>query len=168
MSAGPDPRVLSTMENAPWLPPGGRAEVIRTRVVPTPMCLVRLLVRDGSRVFCVSRAHSGKLDLPTRQVQEQDPDGHTTILGLVRDIVGPSIAPRFVGAVRNTVGDTAVFINQTTTTLRPSVEKYEWPIPVAHFGVWTVDAPPKIAGTWLPASDHELRQRHWYPLLADS
>lgn len=143
---------LHAFDVVQWLPAGSHAHAVTADFVPEPMCLVRVLVRHTDRVFCVPRAGTGKLDLPTRRVAPGDPDGADALSSLTADTFSDHPAPRFLGAVRNTVSSPA--------------DDYEWPVPVAYFGVWTVDARPSVPGIWLNEEDPELRDRHWYPLLA--
>lgn len=143
--------VIHVTANAPWLPPGGRAEVIRCAAPPRPLCVARLLLRRADLVFCTPRADGGRLDLPMRIVPDEDPDGTGTIRALAEEIVGADAGIRFLGAVRNVVG-------------RP-VSGYAWPAPLAHFGVWESAAAPRGDGSWIDVAD--LRDRHWHPLAAD-
>lgn len=140
--------VVHVTPDAPWLPSGGRAEVVRCSVAPQPMSIVRLLLRRGDEVFCVPRPETGKLDLPMRIAATHDADGSITIRALAEEVVG-SGAVDFLGAVRNVVDAPA--------------DDYAWPAPLAHFGVWTTTDAPLIAGTWVDVA--ALRARHWHPLL---
>lgn len=117
------------------------------------MCLVRLLLRHDDHVFCVPRDDAGKLDLPTRPVAPGDPDGAGTVTDLVTAVTGLEREARFLGAIRNVVG--------------AGGDDYPWPQPLAHFGVWTVDAEPRIPGHWLRLDEQEspLQARHWFPLV---
>jgi hypothetical protein len=147
------PEVIATTRNAPWLPPGGVADVVLGGPVLRPMGLVRLLLTDRDRVFCISRDGSGKPDLPTARVGRDDLDGTVAIAALARRTVGDPSFLRYVGAVRNAVV--------------PGVPGYEWPTPIAAFGVWKADADPVVAGGWLRGgAGSVLAERHWYPLLA--
>ncbi|WP_170176913.1 hypothetical protein [Myceligenerans xiligouense] len=70
--------VLSCQSDAPWLPPGGRADVVVHEPhdpAPGPVGLVRLLVTDpGDRVFCTPRTGDRPgWDLPTAPVPDGDP-----------------------------------------------------------------------------------------------
>jgi hypothetical protein len=123
-----DETLVHVTHDAPWLPPGGRAEVIRLTTPPWPMAVVRLLLRDSDRVFCAPRQGTGRLDLPMLEAASDD-------------------------VVRNVVEAPA--------------DGYDWPAPVAHFGVWASDATPTTDGTWVRLDDdeHRLRDRHWYPLV---
>jgi len=148
----PEVLVRSTPD-APWLPPGGRADVVRSSVAPAPAGLVRLLVRDGDGVFCMRR-DDGRLDLPTRAVPADDPDGSATAARLAREVLGPGGPPVPVGFVRNVV---------------PAPhEGYPWPVPLAHFTVWSAPGSPRVVGEWVTVcgDGSVLRDRHWRPLLA--
>ena len=128
--------------DAPWLPPGGRAEVVFDPggPLPTPTALVRLLIRRDDALFCIRRTGSGKLDLPTASVQEGG-DGQSAVLTLAHDVLGCAAPVMLVGYVRNIVdaagGD------------------YAWPTPRAHFCVWKADGLPVIQGSWLSVVDPE-------------
>ena len=146
------PQVIQSTVDAPWLPPGGVADVVLGGPVLRPTGLVRLLLTDGDRVFCTRRDRSGKLDLPTARVGPGDPDGGIALAELARHVVGETGSLRYVGAVRNTV-----------TVPTP---EYEWPTPVAAFAVWTTDSVPVVPGEWLAGSAGSvLAERHWYPLF---
>lgn len=151
-SAPPARRVLAATQDAPWLPPGGLAEVVADAggPAPSPTGLVRLLVHRDGHAFCVPRADSGKADLPTRPVPELG-DGRAAAESLARDVLGTAAGLRLVGYVRNVVAAGA--------------EDYPWPTPLAHFAVWAADGEPRVPGTWLPLVGPELRDRHWWPLL---
>lgn len=145
--------VVSSTPDAPWLPIGSTAETLLGGSVPRPMGLVRLLVQVDGRLFCTRRDGSGKLDLPTAYVGTDDPDGSVAIAALMRRVTGGGQVPRYLGAVRNTVP-------------RPS-PGYDWPTPVAYFGVWTTDADPVVPGEWLHSGPPSvLAERHWFPLLS--
>ncbi len=137
-----DEAIIHLTVNAPWLPDGGRAEVIRCATAPRPMCVVRLLLRRDDEVFCVPRSATGRLDLPMLVVEPGDLDGSSAIRLLADRIVGPGSEARFVGAVRNVVDSSA--------------HGYDWPTPRAHFGVWVSDDVPVSDGTWV-----SLRGRAW-------
>lgn len=143
-----DETLVHVTTDAPWLPPGGRAEVVRLASAPRPMSMVRLLLRRSDEVFCIRRAETGTLDLPTRRTDADDPDGSTAIRALAAELVGPRAPLAFVGAVRNVVD---------------LPDDYPWPTPLAHFGVWASTGAPITDGTWVALSD--LRERHWHPLL---
>lgn len=142
---------MRVVPDAPWLPAGGRAEVVRSSSAPVPAALVRLLVRRGSELFC-TRRDDGRLDLPTRRVPPGDPDGRLTATALAQVVLGAAAEPGPVGFVRNVVpsGDSG----------------YPWPVPLAHFTVWATAGRPVVDGVWLDAADDVLRGRHWWPLVA--
>lgn len=151
VNADHDEAIISTTLNAPWLPPGGRAEVIRLAAAPRPMCIVRLLLRRGDAVFCVPRPETGALDLPMRRVGADDPAGLATIAALAEEITGSERRLTFAGAVRNSV--------------ESSQGDYPWPTPHAYFGVWTSVSDPSVDGAWIALGEEsQLRDRHWYAL----
>lgn len=151
--AASDETIIRVTPNAPWLPPGGLAEVIRCTAPHQPMAIVRLLLRRGHLVFCTPRPETGKLDLPMALTEAGDATGTAAIRALANHIVGPTAETHFLGAVRNTVD-------------APGPD-YAWPVPVAHFGVWTSAGEPLVDGSWIPTGDRgsQLSSRHWYPLL---
>lgn len=146
--------VLSTPD-APWLPLGSRAEVVRSSVAPSPTRLVRLLLRRGDEVFCVPREQTGALDLPTRVVGPSDPDGRVTAAQLALDVLGQDVRLEPVGFVRNVVAEDA--------------PDYGWPVPVAHFVVWEATGVSEVDGEWVAArgAGSLLAERHWFPLLSE-
>ncbi len=146
--------VVRTAPDAPWLPPGSRAEVVRSSVAPSPACLVRLLLRRGDEVFCVPREQTAALDLPTRVVGPSDPDGRVTAARLALDVLARDARLMPVGFVRNVVAQ--------------DTPDYGWPVPVAHFVVWEATGVPVVDGEWVEASGAGslLVERHWFPLLA--
>ncbi|MFB2555590.1 NUDIX hydrolase [Herbiconiux liangxiaofengii] len=147
-----DETVIHVTPDAAWLPPGGRAEVIRRSTPPTPLCVVRLLLRQADRVFCIPRADTGRLDLPLRSVEPDDPGGMLGITSLAEQLTGDGSHLVFVGAVRNVVASPQ--------------DGYPWPTPHAHFGVWTSENPPIVEGTWVGITGGSpLRDRHWFPLV---
>ncbi len=149
---------LCSWPGAPWLPPGGRADVVlldENEPVPDPTALVRLLIRDDARrVFCVPRT-GGRAgwDLPTRTVGDEE--AGEALDGLVRTVLGRPHETTPLGFVRNTV---------------PTGTAYAWPAPVAHFAVHRVlgSARPRVDGTWFDAAAarEHLGERHWWPLVA--
>lgn len=150
--------VLSCLPNAPWLPPGGRADVVihgSDDPAPSPLGLVRLLIADSDgRVFCKART-GNRLgwDLPTAPVPDGGPQ--IAVEELTTAVFGQVVATELVGYVRNTV---------------PAGTRYDWPAPVAHFALYRAldHAMPVLDGTWLDddtAAEH-LGERHWWPLIA--
>ncbi|NYI40265.1 hypothetical protein [Demequina lutea] len=146
--------VIAQLEHPPWLPPGSSAQIRRGGAAPRPMCLVRLLLRKDDLIFTLPRDDTGKLDLPTRRTEVHDLDGTEAITLLQQEVTGVVGNARFVGSVRNLV--------ETPT------DDYEWPTPIAHFGVWEAGVQPMVPGHWLNPEEAEspLRDRHWYPLLS--
>lgn len=151
-------RVIRSVPDAPWLPPGSRADVIASRheAVPANTVVVRLALVRGEDLLVVARPDGG-LDLPSRPLGHA---GAADAVGELREsILGASgtAAPRLLGYVRNTV-----------PTADP---EYRWPTPQACFAVFVergvLENP--TAGRWLdPDGAREaLSGRHWWPLLAD-
>jgi hypothetical protein len=154
-------RVLASTQDAPWLPPGGRADVVLAGVgedPPVPTCVVRLLVvRDGA-VLVVTRPDRGGLDLPTRRVGDESPDD--ALRALASETPAVAAEPALLGYVRNVVEKPA--------------DGYPWPVPEAHFAVWVSDLEAgrgRRAQTarWLDRQEAEehLGERHWWPLAVD-
>ncbi|GAB3916862.1 hypothetical protein GCM10011575_33260 [Microlunatus endophyticus] len=145
--------IVDVVSDAPWLPAGGRAETVRSRIAPIPAGLVRLLVLDGKRIYCQPRSDSGKIDLPTGSVSVDDPDGSRAAAALAQRVFGEPVHVTPIGFVRNIVPTGA--------------DDYLWPTPVAHFTVWTAAGEPCIPGTWIDTSlaDNPLESRHWWPLI---
>lgn len=142
--------LLRSTPDAPWLPPGGHADVVRSSVAPAPAGLVRLLVRRDDAVWCTAR-EDGRVDLPTRAVPAGDPDGGLTAGRLALDVLGPGAVPTPLGFVRNVVA-------------APDAT-YPWPTPLAHFTVWTAQGTPSGPGTWVGLGSTTLTDRHWWPLV---
>jgi Protein of unknown function (DUF4031) len=151
-------RVVRSTPDAPWLPPGSRADVITSSQdgPPAATVVVRLAVLGGDGVAVLERLDGGGLDLPAAPVGEHRVDELLDLLG--RLVLGPGPQPprRLVGYVRNTV---------------PTPDDdYPWPVPRACFAVYAVrhQGGPLLAGSWLAASRAEdrLGKRHWWPLLA--
>lgn len=151
-------RVVRSTPDAPWLPPGGRADVVASRQAepPVPTVVVRVAVRARGRLLVVERPGHG-LDLPFRPVGEQS--AGAALAELLGSVVGlPSPPARLLGYVRNTVA-------------RPS-PGYPWPTPRACFTVFAMDMGPeagqRLPGVWL--TDEEavgaLAERHWWPLMS--
>ncbi|WP_324844051.1 NUDIX hydrolase [Cellulomonas sp.] len=147
----PARRIVTATPDAPWLPPGGLAEVVADPGghAPAPTGLVRLLVRRHGRALCVPRSGSGKVDLPTRPVPDLG-DGRGAAEDLAGEVLGTADGLRLVGYVRNVVA--------------PGAEDYPWPTPVAHFAVWEAEGDPQVPGSWVPLDGPVLRDRHWWPL----
>jgi hypothetical protein len=146
-----DETVVLSTRDAAWLPVGGTADVVLSSKPPAPTLLVRLLLRRGNQVFCVPRAESGKLDLPTLPVPRTDPDGRATAAALADRFTG-SFEVRPLGFVRNRVPT--------------HVEDYPWPTPLAHFAVWASDADPVTDGDWVSVTvPSVLSERHWFALV---
>ena len=150
-------RALVSHADAPWLPKGGRADVVLADEVaelPAPTCLVRLLATRGGRVLTVPRADGGGLDIPTRRVEASTPAD--CLRTLVMDVLGSVQPTRLVGYVRNVVPE--------------APDDYPWPSPCAHFAVWHCRLPEDVepAGVWLDAASAgtEMGARHWWPLAA--
>lgn len=148
--------MLASRPDAPWLPPGGRAEVVLAGAgqgSPDPVCLARLLVTRDGQVLTLPRADGQGLDLPTRAVGEESLTD--CLEGLTLGALGVLRPTTLLGYVRNVV---------------PSPETgYPWPVPHAHFVVWHCVLPPadRVEGTWLDLGDAEgeLGKRHWWPLV---
>lgn len=150
-------RVLLSVWDAPWLPLGGRADVIasRQRQAPAGTVLVRLALRRGADLLVVDRPDSG-VDLPGVRVGGDDPAA--AVARLHRELVrpGPGLSPpELLGYVRNTVTE--------------PTQDYPWPAPKACFAVYTADLADRhtTVGTWLDAARarRRLHERHWWPLF---
>ena len=150
-------RVVRAVPDAPWLPPGSRADVIASRQdeAPANTVVVRLTLLRGPDLLAVERADGG-WDLPSRPVAGDPP---SEVVGeLARGLTGGSgrITPTLIGYVRNTV---------------PSpTPDYPWPAPKACFAVYTdtvASAEGVPTGRWLAPAEAraELSLRHWWPLL---
>lgn len=146
-------RLLRSVPDAPWLPPGGRADIVLSRggACPEPASLVRLLVEHDQAVFCVARDGSGKTDLPTTTVAPHE-TGPRAAARLAADVLGPSAELTVRGYVRNTV---------------LAGRDYPWPTPCAHFVVFDARASAaRVRGTWVPlGAPGDLVERHWWPLV---
>lgn len=174
-------RVLVSVADAPWLPPGGRADVIASRQdeAPANTVVVRIALLRGDRVWVVARpGHGGDpagdgdragggegagLDLPTRVVRDRSaPDAIAALVaGLVEGMVPDAAAvPTLRGYVRNVVPASAAGTG------------YPWPVPRACFAVWSLPlAPgqvPRGEGSWVAHDEasRTLGERHWWPLFA--
>lgn len=153
-------RVLASTQDAPWLPPGGRADVVLAsggEDPPEPTCLVRLLVVHDGGVLVSPRRDGGGLDIPTRRVGGESPDA--ALRTLAAETPAFAVESALLGYVRNVVATPA--------------DGYPWPVPEAHFAVWVSDLEAgrgRRAHTarWLDRHEAEehLGERHWWPLAA--
>lgn len=88
------------------------------------------------------------------RIDADDPTGDLGATRLAHHVIGDGAGLRFVGAVRNVVDSPG--------------DDYSWPVPLAHFGIWTSDRAPSITGEWVSlVHDSSLRDRHWFPLAAE-
>ena len=150
-------RVLQSTADAPWLPPGGRADVITSRQDnPPPNTVVVRLAVTGARGLLVERRADGDLDLPSRPVA---PGTAQQALGaLVASALGSvgPVQPTLIGYVRNVV--------------REPDDGYPWPTPFACFAVHALpfEGGRPVAGEWIALEDSApaLGHRHWWPLVA--
>ncbi|WP_157606228.1 MULTISPECIES: DUF4031 domain-containing protein [unclassified Phycicoccus] len=150
-------RVVRAVPDAPWLPPGSRADVIASRQddAPANTVVVRLVLLRGPDLLVVERPDGGA-DLPSRRVG--DGSVPEAVGELVRELLGSpaALAPHLVGYVRNTV---------------PTPDDgYPWPTPKACFAVFAdriLESDDASVGTWRGWSDAtaELSGRHWWPLV---
>lgn len=156
-STGPAGRLLLSYPDAPWLPDGGRAEVVLAKPgagPPEPVCLVRLLATHERKILVVPRADGRGLDLPFMRVDGRPVDA--CVRSLTVDTFGAAEPARLLGFVRNVVHD--------------APDTYPWPTPYAHFVVWhchrAMDTTEQ--GVWLDEAEAEcaLATRHWWPLAA--
>jgi len=151
-------RVLQSTPDAPWLPLGGRADVITSRQdSPPPNTVVVRLAVTGPRGLLVHRRPDGDPDLPSRPVGPQTPEA--ALGGLVASVVGEAgrVSPSLIGYVRNVV--------------RQPDDLYPWPTPFACFAVHALPSRgsgPHVTGEWiaLPDSTAQLSGRHWWPVVA--
>ncbi len=152
-------RVVHSTQDAPWLPVGGRADVIASRQddAPSATVVVRLAIMRGPDLLVVEREGVGP-DLPMAAV---GPDGPAATLAVLRSELFGRVhlpMPSLLGYVRNTV------------TLADA--DYPWPVPKACFAIFLdhlLPADDADHGTWLDlaAAAPVLSDRHWWPLLAD-
>jgi hypothetical protein len=160
-------RVIRSITDAAWLPPGGRVDVIASRqdTAPSTTVLVRLAVlRDGE--LLARRRDGGGWDLPSQEVGTHG--AMAALTDLERGVLGVGDRaeverPSLLGYVRNTVPHGA--------------DGYPWPIPQASFAVFLARTPTRelLAADgspdcrWLPlrSAAGTLSARHWWPLLAD-
>jgi hypothetical protein len=151
-------RVVATVPDAGWLPPGSRADVIASRQddAPANTVVVRLALWRRDELLVLERLDGGGPDLPSAPVAGLDP---REALDRLHQVVLGAPAPqttRLLGYVRNTVPQVS--------------DDYPWPVPKACFAVWTdqlVASAHPLAGSWLSADRlrDELGERHWWPLL---
>lgn len=156
-------RLIGTTLEAPWLPPGGSAEVWAGDdcALPQPAIIVRLLVtrRQASgqnMFFCVPGAKG--LDLPTRFLAIDHERAHPAagLMPLLHDVLGSvDVATRCVGYVRNVVPE-------------PD-DAYPHPAPWAHVPVFLAEDGmiPVVDGDWITVEGGRdvLRARHWWPIV---
>lgn len=155
-------RLVSETVGAPWLPPGGTAEVWAGADCAgyKPAVIVRLLLTRpspaGEQFFTTVSAKGD--DLPTLFLgpghnRRSVPDG---LAELINQVTGHTEArTRCVGYVRNVVPTRS--------------SEYPHPTPHAHVPVFTLDPcpAPVVDGSWHTARDvnRELRARHWWPIV---
>ena len=159
-----EPRLLQTLSDAPWLPPGSAAEAWASAGPgpADPVVIIRLLLArrapDGRReFFCVGTDRG--LDLPTRRLGATgapEPPAYG-LARLLTDVVGGPVRTRCVGWIRNVVPD-------------PD-EDYALPAPYACVTVYapTETVAPVRRGTWVSGVDAapELLARHWWPVVRE-
>lgn len=148
-------RVVLSTPDAPWLPPGGRADVIASRQdnAPPRTVVVRAVLRDERGLHVVERADGRGLDLPTRPVTDGEHPSDA-VRALAHDLGVRSERASLLGYVRNVV--------------REPDAGYPWPVPTACFALFVLPASGLAGGLWLPAARQpgELGERHWWPLVA--
>ena len=149
--------VLVSHPDAPWLPKGGRADVVLAggrAVAPTPTCLVRLVATRDGRVLVAPRPDGRGLDLPTLHVGTMGVQER--VRALLLEALGDVHPVALLGYVHNVVPE--------------ATGDYPWPAPDAYFSVWHSRLPTDadVGGVWLDAVDAEahLGDRHWWPLAA--
>lgn len=154
MREGTGRQLLHVHREPAWLPPGARAEVVGVDGAcepPAPVGIVRLLLRDdGGGVLVVRRPDGDGWDIPSAAASGLDP--LEVLAGLAATYGARD--PRLLGFVRNVVDGPA--------------DDYPWPVPLAHFCVWTArGAEPTPGARWLTPAEAavELGERHWWPLL---
>lgn len=149
-------RVVESTPDAPWLPPGSRADVIASRQdnPPPNTVVVRAVIRNDGALLVVERADGRGPDLPTRTVGEGE-TAEAALRTLCEDLGVPAEGATLLGYVRNVV--------------RQPDATYPWPTPTACFVLFAVpaDGAPDAAVTWLPVHTQkaELGERHWWPLV---
>lgn len=153
-------KVIHSTPDAPWLPPGSRADVISSRqeAPPANTVVVRLALLRGPDLLVLERL-TGGLDLPSAPVGDLSVQEALGRLVSVVAGVDHALAPRLLGYVRNTV---------------PTPDAgYPWPVPKACFGVWHDELDPGAdlgtgVGRWVrrDQAGDTLGERHWWPLVA--
>jgi hypothetical protein len=158
-------RLIKSVPEASWLPPGSTAEVWAGAdiEVPEPVVIVRLLARRrtgaGWEVFCI-RTPTG-FDIPTVFLGSEDGwrPAAEGIAELTSQYLVGGTSTRCVGFVRNIVS--------------VPDETYRLPVPFAHVPVFAPRdssvVPSDDAGTWIGAVDalSLLAQRHWWPIACE-
>lgn len=147
-------RVVMSTPDAPWLPPGGRADVIASRQdnPPPNTVVVRAVVRDTRGMLVVERPDGQGLDLPVRTVAAGE-TAEDALRALCEELGARPDEASLLGYVRNVV--------------REPDAGYRWPVPSACFALFTVPSRDSTTGTWCPAERQEadLGKRHWWPLV---
>lgn len=166
-------RVVQSTPEAPWLPPGSRADVIASRQddAPPQTVVVRLAVRGDRGLLVVERADGRGPDLPTRTVGEgQTPEECLRELAasVGVDLRGTSGA-LVSGETGSGTGRAALLGYVRNVVPHPDAD-YPWPTPNACFAVFgAASAEDRLDGArWLApeAQEAALGERHWWPLLA--
>ncbi|GAA2737499.1 hypothetical protein GCM10009867_24880 [Pedococcus aerophilus] len=151
-------KVIHSVPDAPWLPNGSRADVITSRQQDPPAgtVVVRVVLTRGADLLVLERL-TGGLDLPSAPVGDLDPQ--EALRRLLEVVAGPrhDLAPSLLGYVRNSVPT-------------PD-EEYPWPVPKACFAVWHAELRHDLdtgVGRWVGRDEAvaALRERHWWPLVA--
>ncbi len=153
-------RVVRSTLDAPWLPAGGRADVIVSRQddAPANTVVVRLAL-VGNRGLLVVEHSDGGLDLPSRLLVHETPEHG--VAQLSAELTG------------NANGSPAALIGYVRNTVRTPYGDYPWPTPQACFAVYLGEAAhsraPAAPARWIgqEAAARQLSQRHWWPLLAE-
>jgi hypothetical protein len=152
-------KVIRAVPDAPWLPPGSRADVIASRQEqpPTSTVVVRLALFRGPDLLVLERL-TGGFDLPSAPVGGLTPQEALGRLLAVVAGAGRVAAPRLLGYVRNTVP-------------APDAD-YPWPVPKACFAVWHTELDRRDdlgtgVGQWVRREQAaaDLGDRHWWPLI---
>lgn len=148
-------RVVLSTRDAPWLPAGGRADVIASRQDDPPpnTVVVRAVVREGRSLLLTDRADGSGVDLPSRAVAAEE-SARDALHLLCEDLGARAVGAHLLGYVRNVV--------------RTPDAGYPWPVPFACFAVFTVPVAEVLVGTWCPpeSQQEQLGERHWWPLVA--